>query len=129
MNKILLSAIFFGSVSFLVGSCGTHSGDMSCKRIGIKDGDSVFLVSIKGHRFEHNSSDGGISIYTNISNSMYRVRVGKDTRGTFTGQEIDHYYSVHGPEVIYLGSLKYSYFLDETNVNDDVGDFHMICSY
>src|SRR5262249_36405524 len=92
----------------------------------VVDGDSVFIVSINGKEFEHKSTSGGVGFYENKGRTALRVRVFSG-RGTFVAVGVDHYYTVDAQgRVIYLGSLKSSWYEGEESVGFEPGGFKRI---
>lgn len=113
--------LIFCLPSVIFVSCAVHSPKVLVEHVGQrKNGDTEYSVTLGSQTFTHDSSSGDISVYRNKDASVYVVRVGKDTRGTFAGGSVDHYYSVQGGEAVYLGVLKQSYFLDERRFEANV---------
>jgi hypothetical protein len=105
-------------LTWVAGGCASFqdkSPKVSYRMTEVVDGDSVFVVTINKAKFVHQSSDGGLDLFLNKEKNIVRIRVGKDTRGTYVGGDIDHYYFVdEDGDVTYLGNLKASWwFKDE----------------
>jgi len=90
--------------------------NVSYRLVEVVDGDSVFILTIDGQKFEIKSSNGGLEFYENKNHTVLRVSV-FEGKGTYFGDGIDYYYYVDGEgRVICLGRLKASWYEDEQSI-------------
>jgi hypothetical protein len=100
--------------------------NVSYRLAEVVDGDSVFLVSINGKKFEHKSSSGALEFFENSNRTALRVRV-TSGRGTFASVGVDHYYCVDTQgRITYLGYLKSSWYEDEESIGFELGGFRPV---
>ncbi len=99
------------------------SAKVSHRYVGQKEGDSVYLVDIQGHTFEHKSSTGGIRFMQDRKHHLVMVQVGLG-RGTYAGFEIGHIYHIsHSGKVNYCGQMQLGWYEDETWVETGLAGF------
>jgi len=110
-----------------VGCTSSHTAklDVSCRLAEVEQGVSVFRVSINGKEFDYRSPTGLIEFYENTRGNILKIRVNsEDSRGTYAGTEIDHYYCIGDKgQVTYLGNLKESWYEGENLIRVNMNEF------
>ena len=115
--RIRMAGVVFIQALLLLGCASPHISktNFSCRLAEVDSGVSVFRILINGKEFEHRSPTGLIELFADENRNILKVKVdSEDSRGTYVGGEIEHYYHIgEKGQVTYLGSLKESWYENE----------------